>query len=111
MKRTLTRWKKDEIRRALHQARLVFKNTYVDIRAAPKSAAQARILVVTPAKAGNAVKRNQFRRRARALFHEQNLFEGNYDWVIFAKPKVSELSFAQLRTLFLELAHSLSVPV
>ena len=110
MKRSLTRWKKDEIRRVLQRARLIIKNKHLDIRVTPKSGSIARLLVVTPRAAGNAVKRNQFRRRVRALFHELNLAQGAHDWIIFAKPNVAELSFTQLRELLSEVARSLSVP-
>jgi ribonuclease P protein component len=111
MKRIHTRWKKDEIKRALNKARLIFKNQYIDIRSTPKSGTLARLLIVTPRASGNAVERNQFRRRVRSLFYELNLSQGTYDWIIFAKPQVTKLSFTELRVIFGELARSLSAPV
>lgn len=111
MKRSVTKWKKDDIRRALSKARLIVKNKNLDIRIAAKLGIDARLLVVTPRASGIAVKRNQFRRRIRALFHELKLDQGAYDWLIFAKPHMSDLSFATLRELLLKYARSLSVLV
>jgi ribonuclease P protein component len=108
MKRTLTRWKKREAAAIIRRSRLVLKTPLLDIKIAPKTNDAARVLPVTPRKAGNAPARNLFRRRMRALFYEFNLYQGTHDWIIFAKPGISALSFIELRDIFLQVLHSLS---
>lgn len=107
MKRVLTHWKKNEAAATIRRSRLILKTPLIDIKIAPKSKALARVLPVTPAKAGNAPERNLFRRRVKALFHEYNLYEGMYDWIVFAKPGISGLSFEQLEELFQQVLQSL----
>lgn len=107
MKRALTHWKKSEAAATIRRSRLVLKAPFLDIKIAPKTKAVARILPVTPRKSGNAPERNLFRRRMKALFHELNLYEGAYDWIFFAKPGISDLSFEQLRDIVLQVLQSL----
>lgn len=108
MKRALTRWKKNEAAAIIRRSHLTLKTPVLDIRIAPKTKDVARILAVTSRKAGNAPERNLFRRHMRSLFHELNLYQGAYDWIIFAKPGISHVSFAELRDIVLKVLHSLS---
>lgn len=88
-------------------SRLIFRGEALDIRTLPKTATPARVLIVTPRKSGNAVERNLFRRRVRALFYECGFHEGVNDWLIFAK-KASLTSYAELRKLLINIAAELS---
>lgn len=109
IKRVSTRWTKDEAARAMRVSHLIFKGPAFDIRLAPQSSSVARVLIVTPRKSGNAVKRNLFRRRSRALFAKLALTEGAYDWLIFAK-NISDLSFDALHKIFITTSSGLSAP-
>lgn len=108
MKRALTRWAPQEATAAIRQSKRVYKGDLFDIRILPTIKDYARLLVVTPRKSGNAAERNLFRRRVKALFFENKLYERGFDWIFFAKKGVSKVSFSDLHNLLGELAHSLS---
>lgn len=110
MKRALTQWKKHEAVQSIRRSRILLKNKFFDMRIQPKLHIYARILVVTPRKSGTAVLRNTFRRRVKALFYEQNFYQGAFDWIIFAKSDLAQLSFSELQELLLSAFQSLSVP-
>lgn len=111
MKRVLTHWKKHEAVISIRRSRIFFRNNFFDIRIQPKIKNIARILVVTPRKSGTAVARNTFRRRAKALFYENKLYAGDFDWIIFAKSNISQLSFSSLQEVLVTLACKLSKSV
>ncbi|HBL98790.1 TPA: hypothetical protein DDZ86_04065 [Candidatus Dependentiae bacterium] len=83
------------------------RNLWVDIRVS-KAPEGTRLVVVTPRKSGNAVKRNQFKRRIKALFRELGLAKFGYSWIFFAKKDVASCSFTTLRLLLEEAARKLS---
>jgi len=103
MKRAFTRWKKNEAVQSIRRSRIFLKNKYFDIRKQPKTHAIARILVITPRKSGIAVTRNLFRRRLKSLFYEYKLHQGDFDWIIFAKPGISAVTFTDMRELIMSL--------
>lgn len=110
MKRAFTRWKKNEAVIAIRRSRIILKNKFVDVRVQPKKHVIARILVVTPRKSGSAVERNRFRRRMKSLFYEYKMNQGDFDWIVFAKSGMQELTFGTLQELLVRLAQSLSQP-
>ena len=59
----------------LSHARPLIKSDAFDMRALPTRSFCGRILVITPKKMGTAPKRNLIRRRLKALFYEEKLFE------------------------------------
>jgi ribonuclease P protein component len=107
MKRALIHWKKEDAFAAIKQSRAIYRSAEFDVRALPKKTAIARILVVTPRKSGNAVDRNCFRRRIKALFYEKPIHSGDFDWIVFAKSALCSLSSAQLEALFSTIESSL----
>ena len=106
MKREITRWKKNEGVRAMRRSRLISHTRAIDIRVLPKTAPVARLMVITPRASGNAVQRNLFRRRVRAIFYESSLYQGTNDWLVFAKSGISGISFEQLCAILAEAAQS-----
>lgn len=64
---------------------------------------QGKILFIIPAKSGNAVHRNLFKRRVKSLFRENKLYLLSYDFVIIVYKKGLELPFSTLEKLFLSL--------
>lgn len=89
-------WNSLLVRQALRHSRRVFTHSYFDIKVAPRAQDKGRLLVITPRRSGNAVKRNLFTRRIRSLFHEYNLQDKEYDWIFFAKPGIKHTTFALL---------------
>src|SRR4051794_37432617 len=95
--RQLSRFYKKEIDLLLSTARRKCRYQGLDIRLAPKGGECARILVITPRKSGNAPQRNKIRRRIKALFYEEKLYQGDQDWIIFVKKEAQQHDFQQLK--------------
>ena len=99
--RQITRFTEQEIKKLLAHARRTHRSPEMDILIAPACLSFGRILVITPARIGNAPERNTFRRRVKALFYEEKLFDLKLDCVVIAKLKATTLNFDALKkTLF-----------
>lgn len=79
------------------KAKRVLRQPGLDILLAPSDLSQGRLLIVTPAYIGTAPERNKIRRRLKALFHEQLLFEKLYDCIVIVKKSGVDLSFESLK--------------
>lgn len=98
---------RQEITQIFKKARRVLRHPGLDILAYPKTQPEARILVVTSRKVGNAPQRNKMRRRLKAIFFEAQLFNNPYDIVVVAKLGGAQLSFDELKALLLDtLSHA-----
>jgi len=97
--RALTRFSKTEIDRAFASATRVVSRREVTILASPRQGDFARILPVIPRKVGKAPARNKLRRRLKAIFYEQKLFEGTHDLLVLNRQGAAELSFEELQQL------------
>lgn len=62
-----------------------------------------KLLIVTPRKAGNAVERNRIRRRIKALFYQEQLYQHLCYTTIFVNPQAMKLSFQDLKDILLNL--------
>ena len=91
-----------EIDHLFGHARSFFKDESCTILLAPRQGEFGRILIVTSRKVGNAPERNFIRRRVKAIFYEEKLYERTVDCVIIAKKKLVGLSFSQLKDILLE---------
>ena len=100
--RSITLWTKQEISTLFKSAQRLCWHTGLDVRVAPAKQEHGRILIITPKKMGNAPERNRVRRRIKALFYENKLYECGFDWIFFAKPGISTLTFSQLQEFILE---------
>lgn len=100
--RNLSRFSKQEINKLLKSARRVLKHPGFDILIAPALSKHGRILVITPRKVGNAIKRNRFRRRLKEIFRKEKFFETGYDWVIIAQQEGVSLSYDELTVILLD---------
>lgn len=104
--RTITRFTEQEIKSLFAHARRTYKSSEMDILIAPACHSYGRILVVTPARIGNAPQRNKLRRQIKAIFYEEKLFSLGYECVVIAKIKAKFLSFDELKkVLFKALNH------
>lgn len=90
-----------ELRILLTKARLLHRQPELDIRYRKTSRPSGRLLVITPRRIGTAPKRNLIRRRLKALFYEERLFEHGYDVVIYCRKGSTDLSFQQLKEIIL----------
>ena len=90
-----------EVTELFKKARRVVRHPVLDMLVAPKAQAQARILVATPKRIGNAPARNKIRRQLKAIFYEEKLFDQGYDCVIVVK-NIEKSSFEILKKLVTE---------
>lgn len=79
------------------------KTDWFDLILALKNEDLAKILIVTSRKIGNAPKRNKIRRQLKAIFYEEKLFNGKFNCILIAKKSIFNLSFIQLKDVFLKL--------
>lgn len=97
---TVTFTQKD-IKALFSKARRVLRQPGLDVLLAPKKFFSGHLLVVTPRKIGNAPERNKVRRRLKAVFYEEKLFEAPYDCIVIVKPGGIKIPFSQLRKMLL----------
>jgi len=100
--RQITRLPEQDIKQLLKHARRIHKSPELDILIAPARLPYGRILVITPARIGNAPQRNLLRRRLKAVFYEEKLFSLGFDCAIIAKLKATTLDFDALKTLLMK---------
>ncbi len=94
--RSLSVFQTAEIRQLFAQARLALKVPSIEIRTAPAHKGFGRILIVVPRRVGTAPQRNLIKRRFKAIFYEQRLYEFKKDVLIFTSPGAAKFSFAML---------------
>lgn len=58
-----------------------------------------RLLVVTPRAVGTAPQRNKIRRRLKAIFYENKLFERPFDYAIIIRKEATQLPFDSLEEI------------
>ena len=56
-----------------------------------------KLLVVTPRRSGKAHKRNQLRRRIKAVFYEEKLYQKHVASILFVYKEAMELDFNQIK--------------
>jgi ribonuclease P protein component len=96
----LTRFKRDEIAELFKNASVLFRSPHFLLLSAPAKQEYGRLLPVISKKIGSAPKRNQLRRRLKAIFYENRLFALQQDVVFIAKQKeATNLSFDDLRAI------------
>lgn len=99
-----TQWTPLEIQHFFSRAHRVYQGPYFDIRLAPQRYPDwGHLLIVAPRKMGNAPQRNLFKRRIKAIYHEQQLSSCGFDIGIFGKPGAATVPFAQLSAILTSL--------
>ena len=101
----MSKFTKREIEALFKNARRVLKHQACTILLAPRCADFARILIVASRKVGNAPERNLVRRRIKAIFYEEKLFEAAFDCIIILSHKSVDVPFDQLKNLLLTAYH------
>jgi ribonuclease P protein component len=99
--RTITSLTQREIDALFKRAKSVLKKEGLDIRLAPKSLPNAKILLVVSRKTGNSPQRNLLKRRIKSIFYEEQLFSQEFDWIIVSRSQACALSFDQIKTIML----------
>ena len=104
---SLSRFTKQEVDRIFKQARRVLKQAGLIILIAPQQGHHGKILVITPRVSGTAPQRNTIRRRLKALYLEEKLFERGYDCIVLVKAEAMKLTFDKLKELLLKAFESI----
>lgn len=103
----ISKFTQREIDYLFKNARRVFKNTSLTILIAPRQQDFGRVLIVTSRKVGNAPQRNLIRRRIKAIFYQEKLFEYPFDCVIISHKDATSLSFDELKKYLLSAYHTI----
>lgn len=104
--RLVSSFNKQEIQTLFKTARTKINAHGLTIKVAPKQSDYGRILIVTPRKVGNAVKRNLIRRRLKSIFYEEKLYTGPYDCLIFVSQEAIKVPFSLIKeTIVKALTH------
>jgi ribonuclease P protein component len=98
----ISRFTQKEASELFKCAYTIARNSAFNLLAAPQQKSFGRVLLVTPRRIGNASQRNKLRRRAKAIFYEEKLFECGRDYILIFKKRAITLSFDQLRKYMLE---------
>lgn len=98
--RTLSRFASTEVKTILKRGKRVLKTPTTDIIVSPKMHEFGRILVITPKRIGKASQRNKVRRRIKALFFEEKLYEKGVDCIAIIKKEGIETPFDELKAIF-----------
>lgn len=96
-----------EIHRLFKTARRIVKESSCDLLVCPRTGTQAGLLIVTSRKVGNSPERNKVRRRIKAIFYEEKLYNQAYDCIIIVKKPGTLLPFNQWKELLIK---NLSIP-
>jgi ribonuclease P protein component len=96
--RGLTKFNRKEIKFLFENAkRHSYCSAFVLLRAQQQKSNVGRVLVVSPKKIGNAPMRNLLKRRIKNIFFTEKLYTKGFDWVLIARKKSTNLSFAELQ--------------
>jgi len=98
----LSKFSRAQVNHLFKTACAVLRHPLLTILRCPASGDTGRILVVTSRKVGNAPTRNQIRRRLKAIFYEEKIFERGFDFAIIVRKEATSLNFTQLKDLVLK---------
>jgi len=117
--KNLSTFTNTEVTEILKKAKRALKHPGLDILCHPSPSAlnHGRILVVTSRKVGPAVQRNLIRRRLKAIFYEEKLYEQKWDYICIIKPVFSEpakkacitLTFEQLKEILIGVSQKIKI--
>ncbi len=97
----LSKFTKKELDHFFATASCIKKNQAFTLLAAPIQKTFGRILIVASKKYGNAPERNLFKRRIKAIFWQEKLYELEKDFAIIARPAGKTYDFDQLKKFLL----------
>ncbi len=94
----LSTFTQKEIQAIFKSAKRAYKGPGLDILLAPTCQQYGRILVITPRKVGSAPERNRVRRRLKAIFYQEHLYNHQLDcFVIIKKPGI-QFDYGELKS-------------
>lgn len=94
---------KKEIDQIFATTKSRIRNSGLEVLLAPKTLDAGRIIVITPKAIGNAPKRNQIRRRLKAIFHEEKLYTLLHDCVVVVRKPALNLDHQALKKILVSI--------
>lgn len=93
---------KKEIEPLLKTAKLVCKEKGLKLLVTPSMKLFGKLLIITPKKSGKAYERNLIKRRFKAIFYEEKLFEKPLTYIIFVYKAAMKLDFQNLKNFLVK---------
>ena len=97
--RKFSHFSKKEVQHLFKKGKCLLNKSGLLLLQAPAAKTAGRILIVTPAKIGNAPVRNRIRRRLKEIFYTHRLYERPYDVAVVIRKDAVELTFKELTSL------------
>lgn len=108
--KNISRFTKKEIDLLFKTGKAVYKSKEFVILTAPCLLSLGRILLITSRKVGNAPERNLLRRRGRAIFYEEQLFQLQKHCVVIFRAPAKDLTFDQFKAVLIKIMQTPSQP-
>ena len=105
--KNISSFSKSEVKQFFKSARCVLRNPGLTVLYNPSTNSFGRVLVVTARKVGTSPERNLIRRRIKAIFYENALYEKKYDVVFLIRKPAVSLSFDELKACVLKATSNL----
>ena len=99
----LSKFNRKELDHFFKTAKSPKKNQAFTFLTSPATLPFGRILIVASRKYGNAPQRNLLKRRLKAIFWEEKMYQKGIDLAVIARPSGKSYDFDQLKTLLLEI--------
>lgn len=93
---------KKEIETSLKSAKIVCKEGGLKLLQAPATKDFGKLLVIIPKKSGKAFERNLIKRRLKAIFYEEKLFEKPLVYIIIVYKAAMDLNFQDLKKILIK---------
>jgi len=104
----LTSFTRKEVATLFAHARAIERNPAFTLLGAPQTKEFGRILIIASRHVGTAPQRNKLKRRIKAIFYEEKLFECEYDYILILKKEAVDYSFEKLKQKILEAFEKMS---
>ncbi|MBI2344904.1 ribonuclease P protein component [Candidatus Dependentiae bacterium] len=99
----ISKFGKKELDNFFTVAKAAKKNQAFTILKAPATHVFGKILIMVPKAYGNAPERNKLKRRFKAIFINNKLYEHRLDLVIITRPTAKNYDFDKLSQLLIEI--------
>lgn len=100
--KSLFSFSQKEITELFKKTKLILQNPILKILKSSPLEEYGKILIITPRSSGKAHERNLFRRRVKAIFYEEELYENKHVFVIIAYKNLHSLDFETLKKILID---------
>ena len=95
--KSLFQFSKPKIDAAFKNAKRIAGTKELTLLQAPSEHNHGKLLIIIPKKVGKAHDRNLLRRRLKAIFYENKLYQKIYTFIILARPGAAQIQVEQLK--------------